>query len=299
MGYLLLAFSLLCGATKGFCGKKTSKYTARMFDAVCANVLRMFLCIVIGFFMVATSVGLSAFPIGGRILAISLLSGVSTSVFVVTWLFAVQKGAYMMTDVFSTLGLVVPIVGGLLCFGEEVRLTHCLGVLILIVASLIMCSYNNSIKAKLTISSVALLILCGFSSGAIDFSQKLFSKYADGVPTSVFSFYTYLTSFIVLILCIPFLKPKSSNALKEACTSLKPIFGFIVIMSACLFLNSYTMTLAAGYDYLPSAVLFPLTRGVSLVLSTTMSAVFFKEKLTVKSVIGVLLSFIGVVIVNF
>ncbi len=310
MGYLLLALSLFFGATKGFCGKKTSKYTTRMFDAVCANVLRMFLCIVIGFFTVAASSGLSALAIDGRIFAISLLSGVSTSVFVVSWLFAVQKGAYMMIDVFCMLGLTVPIIGSLFCFGETVRFTQWLGIAVLLVASLIMCSYNNSIKTKLTASSAALLLICGFSSGATDFSQKLFSKYSAGVSTSVFSFYTYLVSFAVLLVCIPFLKPKSSSILKEAPKSasallkeaawtLKPIFGFIVIMSACLFLNSYTKTLAAGYDYLPSAVLYPLSWGISLLLSTAMSALFFGERLTAKSVVGVLLAFVGVVVVNF
>ncbi len=298
MGYLLLAFSLLTGATKGYCGKKTSGYTARMFDAVCANLLRMLLCIIIGFALLVVTGAMPALAVDGRVLAISLLSGVSTSVFVVSWLFAVQRGAYMMLDVFSMLGMAVPIVGSLICFGEGVRLTQCVGILIILAASLVMCSYNNSIKTKLSLGSILLLLLSGFSSGTIDFSQKLFSKYSGGVPTSVFNFYTYVVSFIVLLVCIPVLKPKEANPIREAAKSLKPIFGYIIVMATCLFLNSYTKTLAAGYDYLPSAVLYPLTWGASLILSTTMSAVFFKEKLTVKSIIGVMLAFAGAVTVN-
>lgn len=55
MGYVFLAISLLCGATKGYCGKRTSGHTERITDAVYANLLRMLLCIVIGFFVVLFS----------------------------------------------------------------------------------------------------------------------------------------------------------------------------------------------------------------------------------------------------
>ena len=49
MGYLFLALSLLCGATKGFCGKKTSGFVREYKDAMFANFIRMLFCIAIGF----------------------------------------------------------------------------------------------------------------------------------------------------------------------------------------------------------------------------------------------------------
>jgi uncharacterized membrane protein len=41
-----------------------------------------------------------------------------------------------------------------------------------------------------------------------------------------------------------------------------------------------------------------LDRGVSIILSALMSAVFFKEKLTVKAIIGLILAFVGLLIIN-
>lgn len=119
MGYVFLAISLLCGATKGYCGKRTSGHTERITDAVYANLLRMLLCIVIGFFVVLFSGKQPALGVDAKTLAICLFSGLSTSVMAVSWLLAVKKGAYMLVDVFGMLGFTVPIVGSVVCFGEH------------------------------------------------------------------------------------------------------------------------------------------------------------------------------------
>ena len=296
MGYVFLAISLICGATKGYCGKKTSGRTEQAFDAVCANLLRMFLCIAIGFFSVLLSEGFPAFRVSGRTFAICFLSGLATSVMVVSWLLAVKKGAYMMLDVFRMLGFTVPIAGSVICFSETVSRMQFLGMALLVAATLVMCSYNNSIKSKLTLGGFALLFLTGFSNGAIDFSQKLFTVYAKGVPTSVFNFYTYLCSFLILLVCLPFFGMRKGDSDKSVYKALKPIFGYIGAMSVCLFLHSFTKTIAA--HYLPSAALYPLANGCALMLSTIMSAVFFKEKLTAKCLFGVLLAFGGILAVN-
>lgn len=67
-------------------------------------------------------------------------------------------------------------------------------------------------------------------------------------------------------------------------------------MSVALIANSYFKTKAAAY--LDSAQLYPLNQGAALILSTLMASVFFKEKLTVKCVIGIFIAFIGLFIIN-
>ena len=296
MGYLFLAISLLCGATKGYCGKKTSGHTERTSDAIYANLLRMLLCIVIGFFVVLFSGNIPALNVNAKVLAICFLSGFSTSLMAVSWLLSVKKGAYMLVDVFGMLGFTVPIVGSVLCFSENVKPTQVFAMVLLVGATLVLCSYNNSIKTKLSLSVFFMLLLLCLSNGGIDFSQKLFTVYADNVPTSVFNFYTYIFAFVILLICLPFFKPKNEKSDRSAYEVLKPIFGYISVMALCLFLHSFTKTLAA--HYLPSAVLYPLANGCALMLSTVMSALFFKEKLTAKCLIGVGLAFLGILAVN-
>ena len=64
----------MCGLTKGYCGKKVSGYVRESRDAMLANILRMTLCIAIGFVFVIAIDGASGFNIGGLGILISIIS---------------------------------------------------------------------------------------------------------------------------------------------------------------------------------------------------------------------------------
>lgn len=293
MGYLFLLTALVAGATKGYCGKKTSGYVNEYKDAMLANSIRMILCTLIGLGMVLVSSGVGALRINRTVFLISLLSGAANSAFVVFWLISVKRGAYMMLDVFCMLGILIPLIGCAMCFGEEIRINHIIGIVILLAAVCIMCSYNNSIKSKMTVSSFILLLVCGAANGFSDFSQKLFVKLSDNTSIAVFNLYTYLVSAVILIIFFLVFSGRTEN---KAPSAIKPIFGYILIMSVCLFLYSYFKTLAA--QHLSSAQLYPLAQSGSLILSTVMSAVLFHERLNIKCIVGISMSFAALIVIN-
>ncbi|MBQ8893532.1 MAG: EamA family transporter [Clostridia bacterium] len=293
MGYLLLLVALLAGATKGFCGKKTSGYLNGFKDSMLANLIRMLLCIVIGFVLILFGGSVAQLKPSPELILISALSGVSTAVFVVTWLISVKKSAYMMLDVFLMMGVLVPLIAGSIFFDEAVKLTQWLGIAVLFGAVMIMCSYNNTIKEKINFSSLLLLLICGFSNGITDFSQKLFVKSLPEISASVFNFYTYIFAAVTLAVAYLLVKPREAQGERGV---FKKVFGYILIMAICLFANSFFKTLAA--EHLNSVLLYPLNQGAALILSTAMSAVFFKEKLTPKCIIGILVAFAGLLIIN-
>lgn len=296
MGYLFLAISLLAGATKGYCGKKTSGYVNGYKDAMLANTIRMVLCTIIGAILIIAGGNIKHLAPNPQVLAISALSGITTSVFVVCWLISVKKGAYMMLDVFLMLGVLVPIIAGQFLFQEAIKITQWLGIAVLFVAVMIMCSYNNSIKEKMSLSAVVLLVMCGVANGLTDLSQKLFVKQFSDVPIAVFNFYTYIFSAIVLAVFLVIFSIKGRSQNTEGVSGLKHIFGYITVMSICLFANSYFKTKAAGF--LDSVQLYPLNQGLALTLSSIMSAVLFHERLTLKCIIGLVVAFAGLLIIN-
>lgn len=293
MGYLFLVISLLCGATKGYCGKRTSGFVNSYKDAMAANTLRMLLCIAIGLIMILASGSAAALKINSTVFWITLLSGTASSAFVVLWLVSVKKGAYMMLDVFCMIGILIPLIGSAVWFDESICLNHVIGLLILIGAVFIMCSYNNSIKQKMTVSSFILLLLCGISNGLSDFSQKLFINLSNGGSIAVFNVYTYLVSAVILGVCYFIFAARSAD---KTPVPIRPVAVYVAIMSVCLFAYSYFKTLAAGY--LSSVELYPLAQGGGLILSTVMSAVLFHEKLTAKCIVGILLSFAALIVIN-
>lgn len=78
--------------------------------------------------------------------------------------------------------------------------------------------------------------------------------------------------------------------------TVKKIVLYIAIMALCLFANSYFKTLAA--TELDSAQLYPLNQGAALILSMGMSALSFKEKVTPKAILGIVLAFAGLLVMN-
>jgi len=296
MGYLFLALALLAGSTKGYCGKKTSGFVREYKDAMFTNFVRMVLCILISFLLLALSGRLSLLAVDLNVVLITLLSGVTTSVFVVAWLLAVRRGAYMMLDVFLMLGVIVPLLLSEFLFDEKIRLNQWAGLLVLLVAVVIMCSYNNQIKEKMSLKSLGLLVLCGISNGLTDFSQKLYVKTVADSSAAVFNFYTYIFSALVLLVFYLGAKVTDKTGSSSETDVLRRVGGYVAVMSVCLFLNSYFKTMAAGI--LPSAILYPLSQGASLILSSFMSMLFFKEKLTAKCITGIALSFAGLLIIN-
>ena len=191
MGYIFLLISLFAGTLKGYCGKKTSNYTSSFVNAVFANTIRMFLCILIGFVLILATEDLRILIPSRTLLLVSALSGVSSAVFVVAWLICVKKSAYMMLDIFLMLGVLIPLTASNIFLSESIKLTQWVGIGVLFLAVVIMCSYNNTIKAKLTLPSLILLLICGIANGFADFSQKLFTKCIPDGSASAFNFYTY------------------------------------------------------------------------------------------------------------
>ena len=298
MGYLFLTLALFAGMIKGFCGKKTSGFVEKTRDAFLINIIRMILCTVTGIIVVLCSKHASFLIPDTTGLLICILSGVSTAFFVAFWLLAIRKSAYMLMDVFLLAGTLIPMLLSNIFFNESILLHQWGGFLLLLIAVIIMCSYNSTIKEKLSIASLILLVLTGIMGGITNFSQKLFVNLCSTTPASVFNLYTYIFSAVTLIVFyIIFTKTDKEQGVGISFATIpKKMFLYIVIMAVCLFANSFFNTKAAYF--LDSAKMYPFEQGASLVLSSLMSAIFFKEKLTLKAVIGITLTFIALLIIN-
>lgn len=295
MGYLFIVLALLCGITKGFCGKKTSGMIQAFSDAMLFNAVRMLLCIPIGLLFVwLTTDTPSPLAIDKITLLISIISGIFSALFVVTWLTAVRTGAYMMVDIFPTLGIIIPVIGCRIFFEEPVKWNHLFGILLLVFAAYIMCTYNKSIgKKNLTPSSLLLLSICGISNGMVSFSQKWF-QYASTADATVYNFYSYIFSAIFLLL--GWLAVHKKDRKQVPAGSIRKLTAYVIIMSLCIFLHSLFSTLAAGY--LSSSQLYPLMQGGALVLSLLMCAIFFGEKITLRCLLGICVTFAALLCIN-
>ncbi len=295
MGYLFLSLALFAGATKGFCGKKMGNFAANTQSAVFLNLVRMLLCILFGIpLMLITEKGF-VLDLSAPVLLISALAGVSTAAFVVLWLLAVRKSAYMMLDVFLTLGALLPMLMGYY-FGERIGAWQWAGFAVLVVAVLLMCSYNNQIKTRLTLCALLLLVGCGIASGLSDFSQKLFVRLLPQASKSLFNLYTYVFAALALGACYLLFFARGKLTFDGDARAKRRIYPMIAVMALALLLNSYFKTLAA--ERLEAVYMYPLNQGAALVISTLMAALFFGERPNLRCILGILFAFAGLLIIN-
>lgn len=291
--YLFLLIVIFSGAVKGYCGKMTSGYANTVRNASYINCVRFILCSVIGFFTAfITNGSMPMLDLKGMLIA--MLAGFMQMLFVITWITSVRSNAYTMTDVFLTISVLIPSVLSMILYkGESITLLQWLGFIILFAAVLIMCSYNNDIKTKLTPGAVCVLVLCALANGLCDFSQKLFLNSQGASPdVSSYSFYSYVFASIFLAIVMLFMKPKNGEKL----CNLKSFFGYVIVLALMMFLNTFFKTQAG--KGLSSVQIYPVVQGAALILSALMSAIFFKEKITIKSIIGIILAFCALLIIN-
>ena len=67
-------------------------------------------------------------------------------------------------------------------------------------------------------------------------------------------------------------------------------------ISACLFLNTVAKTLAAGT--LSAAQIYPILQGANLIASILLGHLLFRERITGKSVAGMVCAFAGLMLIR-
>lgn len=290
MGYVFAFATVLCGITKGFCGKKISKYTAQPYHAAVFTCIRMLLCCAVGFLLVLAEG--STLRVSWKVLLIAAASGTATAVFSICWLMAVRKNVYALVDMFCTLSILIPLVCAWVFYGETMGGFDFLGLTLLLVSAWIFGSYNATEKQKLRPADLLLLLLLNISLGTSSFLQKVFSCSEGSGSAAVYNFYTYLFAAGALTVYLFFAAKRSSADAEPP----KTVWLQVGIMALCLFGSSFFSTCAASF--LRAAQLYPLTQGASLILSAGMAAVFFGEKITVRVIVGCVTCFVGLLLLN-
>jgi len=286
MLYLVLA--VISGTAKGFCGKKLSGHVNSISESAAANIIRMIICCVIGAAM--AFVKHESFALTPAELAISVFSGISMAVFLISWLISAKSGAYMMINAVTTAAFIVNMVFGFFVFGESISIKQVFSVIFIIAAIAFLLRYSSDTKEKLKASDYVLLAVVFLSQGFTNVAQKMFTAWAPDGSKVIFNFYTFLITLAVLCIAMPFLAGKE----KKVKLDFKKCIPYIAVMAAMLFANSYFLT--AATEVLPSVILFPLSSVLSLAAATVMAAAFFGEKITKTSAAGILCTVISVLL---
>lgn len=294
MGYLYLAGALLAGVSKGYCGKRASGLIRGYQDSILLNLIRMAFCIVISLGVLIAE-GFDKLFLSPNTVPILLLGGVANGLFLINWLLAVRSSAYLLVDTALTFSIILPIAGAVFFLKEPIKPGQLWGLLILFCAMLLMYRYNKTVKGVPDKRTLAALIICALGSGFADFSQKLYAVRVPDGGASAYQFFIYLITLLMLLAYLLVLKQKAADR-----TSAQPLLknGLHLIFLMALFHFGHSFLKLRAAALIPAAELYPLLQGGSLLLSTLMARLLFKEPLKVTTLLSLLLTFFGFMIIK-
>ncbi len=277
--YLLLSVSLTSG--RNIASKKTAadnKATSHFFFSQAMLFL-------------AAALLLAAFNITSfsSISGTTLMYGIIYGVLLIAsqWMFtlALKKGSTAICSVIYSLGFIIPTVSGAIFWNEEFTLTDLLGFVLALstIAFTVIGKEKGNKNNKLFLLPIIIAML---SSGGLGIMQKVQqgSRFANERNEFLIIAFTlaFFASFIGFFACKTKAKIQSRNVV------------FPVIAGLCFGGANLFNTILAGR--IKSAAFFPLQNISVILLSTVLGIVLFKEKLSLKNIMIIILGAITVIV---
>ena len=290
--YIFLIIILLLRVPQNFSSKKTSGLVTNSQSYFLYGTYSYTLAGLIAFVMLLFD-GMSGFSLPA--VGISALGAVSLAVSLFCSIEALKSGVMVLAAMASSAGLLLPCIAGIFMFNEPMKPMQFIGIALLIFSGWLLIGYSKEQTGSFTPRTLLLLIGSMLSNGSVMLAQKMFSKYLTDTSVSIFSFLTFgLIGIGMFIGLVPSLLSQSGRAKIAAVP--KPVFLYGTISSIILLAINQLATLAGRN--VPSAIMFPINDGGATIITAITAAIFFKEKLTVRSVCGLILGIGSLIVIN-
>ena len=219
----------------------------------------------------------------------SVMMAVATSTLTVSYTLVgfkiMEQGSMAFYMIFlMTGGMIMPYLWGLIFLEEPLSLLRTVGLIALVVSTVISNQGSGKANTKQIFMCVAVFILNGFTSVV----SKEHQISASSVPAIDFLILDSLAKMVICTVLYLLLKKKQTNPRKKE--SLKG-FLFIPVVAATGG-GSYLLQLI-GAEHLPATVLYPMVTGGTIIFTAVAGRVFFKEKISKKMALAILICVIG------
>ena len=292
MGTLYISIILVCRVFQHLFGKRISNEVRTM---PCFFKYMAFMKVV------AASLGLILILIAGNgfkcdllTVLISTFSGIMLVLSSAFGMLVLRSGTVALSSLFGTAGLIVPCIAGIFLFNAPMSWGQWLGVAIFFVAAYLMITSSSKIACKFTLKTFLLLLGVMFTNGFTMIAQQMFTFYVPEGDVSVFSFLSFGIVGIFMIIMAIITSARSEHTEEDKLTP--SIMGMAVVLAAAVFIINQLATLSTAF--VSPVVLFTFINGGSTIIAAIVAAVCFREKLTVRSVLGIIIGVASMVIIK-
>ena len=292
MGTAYISIILLCRVAQHLCAKRSSnrvdnlscffKYGA--FRHILSGILGLLLILITG----------NGFRCDLLTFAISLFSGIMIDASTGLGLAVLKSGTVALSSMFGTAGLLIPCIAGIVLFDKPMSAGQWFGVILLFVAAYFLITSSSKIYSGFSFKTLLLLLGVMLSEGFTMLAQQMFAFYVSEGDVSVFSFLSFGTVGILMLLISFFIPKKQENSSNSRLTP--ELLGLGTVLSVAVFVINQLVTIAA--EVVSPVILFTFVNGGSTIIGAVVAAVFFQEKLTLRSIAGIMLGVLSLVIIK-
>ena len=204
---------------------------------------------------------------------------------------ALSNGKTAICVTIYSFGFLIPTLSGAIFWDEKITILGALGILmvipVILISGLGKKQNGTGTSSKSYFIPLILALIC---SGGLGIVQKIQQGSEYQPQTSSFILIAFLFCFAVSLLFFAFLK-KGENKINGKNIGACAFVG--LAFATCNLLNTY---LAGALD---SAVFFPVLNICGILLSMLLGLLIYKEKLTKRDIIVLILAFTSIILVNF
>lgn len=296
MGFFYLIFAKLAGLVKVVAVKKCGSAASGAKNSIKINLIRAIGCLAVSVAVFLFS--RSALDKNGT--WISLLSGIFNAVFLFLWILTAERVSLCLVELFCMIGsVVVPLILAPFLYKGEHVLWHqwiCTGIL---VASTFFFFPKSDKKKRLDWKAFLLLVGCAVGSAGTVITQKLFITYSNS-NISVFNLMTFLVVSVgfAVVFFASFAKEKAhANHTESTSESFSAkVWMLIGLATVMLYANQFLSTQAS--KYFSSGVFYPLLYAIGWPLTFVADICIFKEKVTWKKLVGLVLTITASILIS-
>ena len=223
--------------------------------------------------------------------------GAVTALQGITNIAALQVGPMSYTSVIISFSTLISSLSGVMFFDESLGWAQIVG-MVLMLASFVLAAKSDVDEKKANLKWLFLCLIAFVATGGIGVMQKVHqsSEYRDEL--NAFLIIAFVSSAVLCAFFAALMKRRESRFAdekekKKMAKQVWLLLGIMIASGACVAVNNkFNLYLSGVMD---SAVFFPIVNGGGLVLTTLAAVLLFKEKLSTKQWIGVVLGIASVV----
>lgn len=284
---------LLCRVVQAFFNKLSSNEIKNLPMMVSYNAFQNTVSAVLG--LVLILIAWQGFKVDVLTVVIAAFFGLALFFATFCSIYAMKSGTVGLTSMFGTAGMIIPIIAGVFLFDTAVAPMQLAGLALFFLSAWLLIGSSRKIYSNFNFKTLLLLIGALVANGGTMLAQQMFTAYVPEGDVSVFSF---LSFGIIAVLSAVFgrILLVTGSVKKEEAKLSKSLIVCGVALAAAVFVINQLATIST--QLVSPVILFTFINGGGTIISTLVAAVVYKEKISKRTALGIIVGIASLVIIK-